>query len=389
MIERRRLRPGAAGRRSRLRRRAAAVAADRVGGPVLRGRSPGGHRRAAPPQRGAGDRGRRQRRGQGVPDRHADHQDRRASAAAGPAGPARRACGTSSSSRRRTGCCGPSGRAPAATRSSCSPACWPRSAPTARGSSIAEQIPAKLVPDVVKNTALKVLHRLPAARRPPGRRRCDEPRRRAIPAGGLAARPERPPSSPTGWTGRCGSGYRSAATGSTCCPEHRAADLTELAGGAGGGPAGLAGPAGLPASRSRSWAGARRPAVLPAPPAARARCSSCRAADLLADAAEDAWLRVWTETLVLAFLTNRPLPAVPRAAAVALVRSRSAAARVHARDRDRAGAAQPCPHSPGLVRTRAARRGDGRHRPAAACWRIGSRQAGRGRLGHPSAAMAA
>jgi DNA helicase HerA-like ATPase len=28
---------------------------------------------------------------------------------------------------------------------------------------IAEQIPAKLVPDVVKNTALKVVHRLPAA----------------------------------------------------------------------------------------------------------------------------------------------------------------------------------------------------------------------------------
>jgi len=28
---------------------------------------------------------------------------------------------------------------------------------------VAEQIPAKLVPDVVKNTALKVLHRLPAS----------------------------------------------------------------------------------------------------------------------------------------------------------------------------------------------------------------------------------
>jgi uncharacterized protein len=31
----------------------------------------------------------------------------------------------------------------------------------------------------------------------------------------------------------------------------------------------------------------------------------------LADAAESAWLRLWTQTLLLAFLTGRPLPAVP------------------------------------------------------------------------------
>ena len=80
----RRLRAGAAGRRPRLRRRAAALAADRLGRPVLRGRAPGRHRRAAAPPRGAGDRGRRQRRGQGVPDRHADHQARRAPEAARP-----------------------------------------------------------------------------------------------------------------------------------------------------------------------------------------------------------------------------------------------------------------------------------------------------------------
>jgi len=36
-----------------------------------------------------------------------------------------------------------------------------------------------------------------------------------------------------------------------------------------------------------------------------------RAADLLAASPEDAWLRVWTEALVLAFLTNRALPVVP------------------------------------------------------------------------------
>ncbi len=28
---------------------------------------------------------------------------------------------------------------------------------------IAEQIPAKLIPDVIKNTAVKIVHRLPAA----------------------------------------------------------------------------------------------------------------------------------------------------------------------------------------------------------------------------------
>jgi hypothetical protein len=36
-----------------------------------------------------------------------------------------------------------------------------------------------------------------------------------------------------------------------------------------------------------------------------------RAADLLSGAAEHAWLRVWTETLVLAYLTNRTLPVPP------------------------------------------------------------------------------
>jgi hypothetical protein len=36
-----------------------------------------------------------------------------------------------------------------------------------------------------------------------------------------------------------------------------------------------------------------------------------RSADLLARSAEYAWLRVWTEAMVLAFLTNSPLPVVP------------------------------------------------------------------------------
>jgi len=64
----------------------------------------------------------------------------------------------------------------------------------------------------------------------------------------------------------------------------------------------------------------------PAPPLSGRRSAACgpscaggractlvelRRAELLSAAAEQAWLRVWTETLVLAFLTNRGLPAVP------------------------------------------------------------------------------
>ena len=63
--------------------------------------------------------------------------------------PPRSGCGTLPSSRRPTGCC--AARTPRAadrravrppTRSRCSPACWPRSAPTARGSSSPSRSPA-------------------------------------------------------------------------------------------------------------------------------------------------------------------------------------------------------------------------------------------------------
>src|SRR5580704_10082230 len=108
---RRRLRPGTAGRRPGLCRRAAALAADRLRGPVLRRRAPGRHRRAAAAQRGAGDRGRRQRRGQGVPDRHADHPAGRAPADARPHRPSRRPCardrhrgGAPAAARQQGGC---------------------------------------------------------------------------------------------------------------------------------------------------------------------------------------------------------------------------------------------------------------------------------------------
>jgi hypothetical protein len=149
---------------------------------------------------------------------------------------------------------------------------------------IAEQIPAKLVPDVVKNTALKVLHRLPAhddrqvvgaamnldddqsrqvVSLQPGVAAVfadgmDRPLRIRVPFGGDREGP---------WTADDSQplvrGRRSPACGPTCSAG-RACTLLEL-----------------------------------------------RAADLQAGSPDDAWLRVWTEALVLAFLTNRPLPLVP------------------------------------------------------------------------------
>jgi uncharacterized protein len=149
---------------------------------------------------------------------------------------------------------------------------------------VAEQIPAKLVPDVVKNTALKILHRLPAlddrqlvgaamnldgdqsrqvVSMEPGVAAVfadgmDRPLRIRVPSGehrervsGVAV--AAPPLS----------GRRCAACGPVCVTG-RACTLLEL-----------------------------------------------RAADLLASQPDDAWLRVWTEALVLAYLTNRPLPLVP------------------------------------------------------------------------------
>jgi hypothetical protein len=152
---------------------------------------------------------------------------------------------------------------------------------------IAEQIPAKLVPDVVKNTALKIVHRLPAhddrelvgatmnldaeqSRQvvsfPPGVAAVfadgmDRPLRVRVPFGGAA---ERPPG-PDELAAPPMAARRSAACGPECTGA-RACSLLEL-----------------------------------------------RSADLLARSAEYAWLRVWTEAMVLAFLTNSPLPVVPSA----------------------------------------------------------------------------
>jgi uncharacterized protein len=148
---------------------------------------------------------------------------------------------------------------------------------------VAEQIPAKLVPDVVKNTALKIVHRLPAhddrqvvgaamnldddqsrqvVSLEPGVAAVfadgmDRPLRVRVPLGEGQERVLDSPPPPL-------RSRRSPACGPRC-ESHRACTLLEL-----------------------------------------------RGADLLSAAAEHAWLRLWTETLVLAFLANKNLPVPPR-----------------------------------------------------------------------------
>ncbi|GAA1872891.1 ATP-binding protein [Actinomadura bangladeshensis] len=147
---------------------------------------------------------------------------------------------------------------------------------------VAEQIPTKLVPDVIKNTALKVVHRLPAyddrhqvgaamnldddqsrevVSLRPGVAAVfadgmDRPLRVRVPLG--EGREEELPGPPPPVDGR-----RSAACGCEC-RSGRACTLFEL-----------------------------------------------READLIAGGPDWAWLRLWADTLVLAHAVNRPLPAVP------------------------------------------------------------------------------
>ncbi len=148
---------------------------------------------------------------------------------------------------------------------------------------VAEQIPTKLVSDVVKNTALKVVHRLPAeddrqlvgaamnlsedqsrqvVSLPPGYAAVfadgmDRPLRVRVPLGEDRERVMLSPTPPI-------AGRRSAACGHEC-RTGKACTLAEV-----------------------------------------------READLLAVAPEWAWLRIWTDTVVLAFCVNRTLPGVPR-----------------------------------------------------------------------------
>jgi uncharacterized protein len=161
---------------------------------------------------------------------------------------------------------------------------------------IAEQIPAKLLPDAVKNTALKVVHRLPARddRELVGAAmNLDEPQSRQVVslAPGVAA---------------------------------VFADGMDR-------PVRVRVPFG--GDREQIWPGPPPPLVARRSPACGPVCtgeSPCtlrdmRRAELLAtpcwpgspgspgEASEpgEAWLRLWAETLVLAFLANRGLPTVP------------------------------------------------------------------------------
>ena len=149
---------------------------------------------------------------------------------------------------------------------------------------VAEQIPSKLVPDVVKNTALKVVHRLPAG---------DD--RELV---GAAMNLDRPQSRRV-----------------VSLPPGEAAVFAD----------------GMdrPVLVRVPFGGARERALPgPPPPLAASRSAACgprcaggqpctllelRRAELLADGSGpgEAWLRVWAETLLLAMLTNRGLPAVP------------------------------------------------------------------------------
>jgi len=153
---------------------------------------------------------------------------------------------------------------------------------------IAEQIPAKLLPDAVKNTALKVVHRLPArddrdlvgaamnldedqsrqvVSLPPGVAAVfadgmDRPLRVRVPFGGHRERVRPGPPPPL-----------AARRGPACgpvCTGGRACTLLEM----------------------------RRAELLASPGAP-------------GEPDGPAWLRLWAETLVLAFLTNHGRPAVP------------------------------------------------------------------------------
>ncbi|WP_245646927.1 ATP-binding protein [Microtetraspora niveoalba] len=148
---------------------------------------------------------------------------------------------------------------------------------------VAEQIPTKLVSDVVKNTALKVVHRLPA----------EDDRRLVGAAMNLSEDQSRQVVS-------LQPGYAAVFADGMDRPLRVQVPLGE--------------------GRERAMLG-------PIPPICGRRSAACgrecrtgkactlfelREADLLAAAPEWAWLRIWTDTVVLAFVTNRPLPGVPR-----------------------------------------------------------------------------
>jgi DNA helicase HerA-like ATPase len=178
---------------------------------------------------------------------------------------------------------------------------------------IAEQIPAKLISDAIKNTALKVMHRLPAAddRALVGAAMNldgDQSRQVVSLEPGVAAvfadGMDRPIRVRVPYAGD----RERALPGGTDAAAAPGGPAPVVALGAVAAPGAVGGPAMPPVLGCRSAAcgplcTAERPCTL----------REIRAADLLAapGAPAEAWLRVWAETLVLAFLTGRGLPAVP------------------------------------------------------------------------------
>jgi uncharacterized protein len=176
---------------------------------------------------------------------------------------------------------------------------------------IAEQIPAKLVPDAVKNTALKIMHRLPADddRRLVGATmNLDDNQSRQVVSmvPGEAAvfgdgmdRPLRVRVPFAGNEARTGPGADSARGASTA---DGTADAESSARSATGDvSAGSTLLAGRRSAACGTSCTRERPCTL----------GEIRSAELLAAEPRDAWLRVWAEVYVLAFLTNRPRPRVP------------------------------------------------------------------------------
>jgi uncharacterized protein len=161
---------------------------------------------------------------------------------------------------------------------------------------IAEQIPAKLIPDAIKNTALKVMHRLPAAddRELAGAAMnldTDQSRQVVSLEPGVAAVFADGMDRPIRVRVPYGGDTERAAPGAPGVPN-------------------LTGVTGLPPPVLGSRSAACGPRCTGERPCT---LREIRAAEVLAapGSPQDAWLRVWAETLVLAFLTGRGLPVVP------------------------------------------------------------------------------
>jgi len=161
---------------------------------------------------------------------------------------------------------------------------------------IAEQIPAKLVPDAVKNTALKVLHRLPASddRQLVGAAmNLDDNQSRHVvsmlpgEAAAFADGMDRPVRIRVPY-----GGLREA---------HGASSSVFVPAAASAAPAGEVPLAGRRSAACGQACRSERPCTL----------VEIRSAEILAASPDDAWLRVWSEAYVLAQLTNRPRPRVP------------------------------------------------------------------------------